>query len=97
METVLQKMKWHTEVLQTELVRKAKLSETEEVFIEVFGEVSAHELLAAVVEGACAIRTCVIAQSRSLEESQYLLHTQIYMKHIPKDPPGATSCVRALS
>ena len=61
-------MKRHTKRLQAQLVRKTKFAEAEEVFVEVFSEVAADELLAAVIEGADAVCTCMVAQSRSLKE-----------------------------
>lgn len=73
-QTVLQKMERHAEVLQTKLICEAKFSKAKEVLVEIFGEITADELLAAVVEGACAVRTCMIAQGGSLVTSQYLLH-----------------------
>ena len=59
-------MQRHTEALEAKLVRQAEFTETEEIFVEVLGKVTADELLAAVVEGANAICSCVVAECRSL-------------------------------
>lgn len=59
-------MQGHAHALETQLLGQAELAEAEEVFVEVFGEVAANELLAAVVEGAYAVCASVVAQCGSL-------------------------------
>lgn len=67
-QTVLEKMQGHAETFETELVGQTELTESKEVFAEVFGKVAADELLAAVVEGTDAVCACVVAKGRSLLE-----------------------------
>ena len=71
MKAILQKVKWHAEILQPEFIGQAKLSEAEEVLVEIFGEVTTNELVATVVEGTCAVCTCMIAQCGPLGQCQY--------------------------
>lgn len=59
-------MKRDGEVLKPELVRQAEFAEAEEVFAELFGEVAADKLVAAVIESADAVLACVVAKSRPL-------------------------------
>lgn len=65
-EAVLEKVQRYTETLEAEFVCQTELAKAEEVFVEVFGEVAADELFAAVVERTDAICACVVAKSRSL-------------------------------
>lgn len=54
-------MQRHAERLEAEFFGKTELTEPEEVFVKVFSEVAANELLAAIVEGTDSICTSVIA------------------------------------
>lgn len=65
-EAVLEKVQRYTETLEAKFVCQTELAKAKEVFVEVFGEVAADELFAAVVEGTDAICACVVAKSRSL-------------------------------
>ena len=65
-EAVLEKVERHAETLEAEFVCETEFAKAEEVFVEVFGEVAADELFAAVVEGTDAVCACVVAESRSL-------------------------------
>jgi hypothetical protein len=62
----LEEVERHTEAFEAEFVGEPELAEAEEVFVEVFGEVAADELLAAVVEGADAVGACVVAEGGAL-------------------------------
>ena len=66
MHPILEQMQWDTEILEAELVGEPKFAETEEILVEVFGEVAANELFAAVVEGADAVCTGVVAEGGAL-------------------------------
>lgn len=56
---VLQQVQWHTE-REAKLAVESEFLETEEVFTNVFGKVTANKLLAAVVKGTSSICTDVI-------------------------------------
>ena len=60
-------MERYAEGFETVFFRQAKFAETEEVLVEVFSEVAADELFAAVVEGASAVCACMVAKCRPLE------------------------------
>jgi hypothetical protein len=62
----LEEVERHAEAFEAEFVGEPELAEAEEVFVEVFGEVAADELLAAVVEGADAVGACVVAEGGAL-------------------------------
>jgi hypothetical protein len=65
-KAVLEEVQGHGEGFEAELCGEAEFAEAEKVFVEVFGEVAADELLAAVVEGADAVCACVVAEGGSL-------------------------------
>ena len=65
-EAVLEKVQRHTETLEAEFVCQTEFAKAEEVFVEVFGKVTADELFAAVVEGTDTVCACVVAKGRSL-------------------------------
>jgi nucleoside permease NupC len=52
-------MQWHTRC-ESELDIETKLFETKEVFSNVLGEVTAHELLAAIIEGTSTVSASVV-------------------------------------
>jgi hypothetical protein len=52
-------MQWHTRC-ESELDVEAKLLETKEVFTDILGEVTAHELLAAVIEGTSTVGARIV-------------------------------------
>ena len=56
---VLQQVQWYTE-REAKLAVESEFLETEEVFTNVFGEVTANELLAAVIEGTSSICTDIV-------------------------------------
>ena len=58
---VLKQVEGHAESFQPQFFGQPEFAEAEEVFVEVFGEVAADKLLAAVVEGAYAVRAGVVA------------------------------------
>ena len=58
---VLEQMQGDREGFEAEFFCQSEFAEAEEVFVEVFGEVAADELVAAVVEGADAVCACVVA------------------------------------
>jgi len=65
-QTVLEKVEWHANSVETKLFHEAELAEAKEVLIEIFSEVAADELFAAVVEGADTVCACVVAECWSL-------------------------------
>lgn len=64
--TVLEEMEWHTKRLQSKLCHQSQLAEAKEVLVHIFGKISTHELVAAIVESSSAVRTSMVAQSRPL-------------------------------
>lgn len=56
-------------ILEPELVRETEFAETEKVFAKFFREVTANELIAAVVEGADTILADVLSKSRALRDA----------------------------
>jgi hypothetical protein len=67
MHAVLQKVERDAEGFEPVFFCQAQFAEAEEVLVEVFGEVTADELFAAVVEGADAVCAGVVAERRPLE------------------------------
>lgn len=59
-------MQRNTETFEAEFVSQSKFFEAEEVFINIFRKVTAHKLLAAIVEGTDAILSSAVTQSRTL-------------------------------
>lgn len=56
---ILQQVQWYTE-REAKLAVESEFLETKEVFANVFGEVTANELLAAVIEGTSSICANII-------------------------------------
>lgn len=67
---VLQQMQRHTERFKTKFGSKTELFETEKVFINIFGEVAANELITAILECTGSICANVFAKSRTLQLSE---------------------------
>ena len=65
MHPVLQQVQWYTK-RKAKFAVEPELLETEEVFTNVFGEVTADKLLAAVIEGTSSICTNIV-KGRSKE------------------------------
>lgn len=59
-------MQRHTKTFEAELGGQSKFFETEEVFINVLGKVTADELIAAILECARAVLSYIVTQSRTL-------------------------------
>lgn len=59
-------MQRHAEGFETKFVCQAELLETEEILVEILGEITANKLFATVVESSDAVSTSVIAQSGTL-------------------------------
>ena len=63
---VLQQVQWYAERFKAKFIGEAQFPEAEEIFAQVFSEVSSDELFTAIIEGADTISTSMIAQGRSL-------------------------------